>query len=51
MIIRQDTLSKPNGRPPDGFIVVVVLWLLAALSTLASIYSVYVVNTAAGFAV
>ena len=29
---------------------VVVLWLLGALSTLASIYSVYVVNTAAGFA-
>ena len=31
----------------EGFIVVVVLWLLGALSILASIYSVYVVNTAA----
>ena len=35
----------------EGFIVVVVLWLLGALSILASIYSVYVVNTAAAFAV
>jgi general secretion pathway protein K len=34
----------------EGFIVVVVLWLLGALSILASIYSVYVVNTAAAFA-
>jgi general secretion pathway protein K len=35
----------------DGFIVVVVLWLLGALSMLASIYSVFVVNTATGFTV
>ena len=35
----------------EGFIVVVVLWLLGALSVLASIYSVYVVNSAAAFAV
>ena len=34
----------------DGFIVVIVLWFLGALSALASIYSVYVINTAAGFA-
>ena len=30
---------------------VVVLWLLGALSLLASIYSVYVINTATGFAI
>ena len=34
----------------DGFIVVAVLWMLGALSLLASIYAVYVINTAASFA-
>lgn len=29
-----------------GFVVVAVLWILAALATLASIYAVYVINTA-----
>ena len=33
----------------DGFIVVAVLWILGALAILASIYSVYVINTATGF--
>src|SRR4051794_13907559 len=32
--------------PNDGFIVVAVLWILAALATLASAYAVYVANTA-----
>jgi general secretion pathway protein K len=35
----------------DGFIVVAVLWILAALATLATIFSVYVINTATAFAV
>lgn len=34
----------------DGFIVVVVLWILAALSTLISVYAVYVIDSAAGLA-
>ena len=33
----------------DAFIVVAVLWLLAALATFASVYAVYVIDTAAGF--
>jgi general secretion pathway protein K len=50
MRIRLDTLArKAAGR--DGFIIVAVLWVLAALATLASVMSVYVINTAAGFAV
>jgi general secretion pathway protein K len=35
----------------DGFIIVAVLWILAALATLASIISVYVINAANAFAV
>jgi general secretion pathway protein K len=35
----------------DGFIVVAVLWILGTLSALVSIYTVYVINTASGFAV
>jgi general secretion pathway protein K len=31
----------------DGFILIAVLWIVAALATLASIYSIYAVNTAA----
>jgi general secretion pathway protein K len=31
-----------------GFVLVAVLWMVAALATLASIYSVYATNTAAG---
>src|SRR5262249_60655407 len=30
----------------DGFILVAVLWMLAALATLATIYAIYVINTA-----
>lgn len=37
-----------GGR--EGFIVVAVLWILGTLSALVSIYAVYVINTAAGFA-
>lgn len=35
----------------DGFIVVAVLWILVALATLATIYAVYVRNTAAALLV
>jgi len=41
--------SRRNA--PDGFIVVAVLWILGALATLASIYAVYVIDTATAFAV
>jgi len=30
----------------DGFILVAVLWILAALAALASVYAVYIANTA-----
>jgi len=33
----------------EGFILVAVLWIIAALATLASIFSVYVINTATAF--
>jgi general secretion pathway protein K len=38
-------------RAPDGFVIVAVLWILGALATLASIYSVYVIDTAIAFKV
>jgi general secretion pathway protein K len=38
-----------SGR--DGFIVVAVLWILVALATLATVYAVYVRNTAAALLV
>jgi general secretion pathway protein K len=37
------------GRPKsasDGFIIVAVLWILAALATLVSVYAIFVTNTA-----
>lgn len=37
--------------PRAGFIIVAVLWILGALATLAMIYSVYVIDTAASFTV
>src|SRR5205807_6204564 len=42
---------RATRRADRGFIVVAVLWMLGALATLASIYAVYVVNTATGLAV
>jgi general secretion pathway protein K len=35
----------------DGFIIIAVLWILAALGAFVSIYAAYVVNTAAGLSV
>lgn len=40
------SLSRPVKRAEAGFVLVAVLWILAALATLASIYSSYTVNTA-----
>jgi general secretion pathway protein K len=36
-------------RAPDGFIIVAVLWILGALATLASIYAVFIIDTATAF--
>jgi general secretion pathway protein K len=49
-------LMRRNARPSferssPGFIIVAALWILAALATLASIYAVYVINTATGMSV
>jgi general secretion pathway protein K len=45
MTVREpDFVLKPSAR--DGFIIVAVLWILIALATLASVYSVYVSNSA-----
>jgi general secretion pathway protein K len=38
--------SATQRTTSDGFIVVAVLWILSALATLVSIYSVYVIDTA-----
>lgn len=40
-----------SSRSRDGFIVVAVLWMLGALAILASIYAVYVINTATAMSV
>jgi general secretion pathway protein K len=42
------SLARSATRAEGGFVLVAVLWILAALATLASIYSSYTVNTAAG---
>jgi len=46
-------MSPPASHRPltgcDGFIIVAVLWLLAALATLVSIYAIYVTQTANAF--
>jgi general secretion pathway protein K len=44
-------MRPPTARTSAGFILVAVLWILAALATLASIYAVYVVNTATSMGV
>ena len=41
------SLFSSAARAEAGFVLVAVLWILAALATLASIYSSYTVNTAA----
>jgi general secretion pathway protein K len=41
--------GKFKRHAPDGFVIVAVLWILAALATLASIYGIYVIDTATAF--
>ena len=41
------SLARSATHAEGGFVLVAVLWILAALATLASIYSSYTVNTAA----
>ena len=43
-------ILKLQRTDADGFILIAVLWILGALSVLASIYAVYVINTASAFA-
>jgi general secretion pathway protein K len=50
-INREQPVALAPGPGRDGFIVVAVLWILAALATLASIYAVYVINTATAMGV
>ena len=38
--------GTPQGRARDGFVIVAVLWILMALATLVSIYSIYVGQSA-----
>ena len=48
MKARVRSLPRFATQAEAGFVLVAVLWILAALATLASIYSSYTVNTAAG---
>jgi general secretion pathway protein K len=43
-------IRNKERQASDGFIVVAVLWMLAGLSALVSVYAAYVIQTAAGFA-
>jgi general secretion pathway protein K len=45
------TIGSSAGSGRDGFIIIAVLWMLIGLATLASIYSVYIANTALALAV
>jgi general secretion pathway protein K len=46
------SVRSARGRSSEGgFIIVAVLWILGALATLASIYAIYVANTASGLRV
>jgi len=51
MAILPPRILSPSTRRSSGFIIVAVLWILAALATLASIYAVYVINTATAMSV
>ena len=48
--MRTGVASAPKSatRADAGFVLVAVLWILAALATLATVYSSYTVNTAGG---
>jgi general secretion pathway protein K len=51
MVVLQPRIQPTTARGSAGFILVAVLWILGALATLASIYAVYVVNTATSMSV
>ena len=51
MTVLRHRIRPSTARSSDGFIVVAVLWILGALGILASIYSVYVINTATSISV
>jgi general secretion pathway protein K len=42
--------SRQRASSGDGFVLVIVLWLLASLAALVAVYSLYLTNTAAAFA-
>lgn len=42
--------SSPDADGEDGFVIVAVLWILAALATLVMVYSIFVSNTAIALA-
>src|SRR5258708_14651222 len=52
-VSKRDKMAASNARSrlkdSQGFIVVAVLWMLAALATLATVYAIYVKETAAAF--
>lgn len=43
-------IGRQRGSRSDGFVLVVVLWLLGSLAALVAIYSLYLTNTATAFA-
>ena len=51
MTVLQPSIRPSTARSFDGFIVVAGMWILGALATLASIYAVYVINTATSMSV
>ena len=51
MTILPPRIHSSTARKSGGFIIVAVLWILGALATLASIYAVYVINTATSMSV
>src|SRR5258707_3529997 len=52
-VSKRDKMAASNARSrlkdSQGFIVVAVLWMLAALATLATVYALYMKETAAAF--
>jgi general secretion pathway protein K len=46
MLMSTATRAQQTKSGSDGFIIVAVLWILAALATLVSIYAIYVTNSA-----
>lgn len=48
-MISSTRVFKVHQTTSDGFIVIAVLWILGAMATLASIYTVYVIDNAAAF--